>query len=152
MPLPSYATTTDLERLGVLPAALAGIATATKEAHLSAASRRADSYLAAQFELPLVAWEEDLTDAVCALCAWTLLVTRGFNPDAPGDQAVRIRYEDAIRWLEKVAAEQVTPLVTDSSQGSSAGVSATPLIESATQRGWSSRGSADVIEGGFEGD
>lgn len=113
-----YASTTNLTRLGLRSEALTGIATATQEAALDAASALADGYMRSRgYVLPLSAWSDDLTRAVAILAAFDLLVTRGFDPSAGADDVMLRRVEMATSWLRDVAAGRVTPDVTDSTSG-----------------------------------
>jgi phage gp36-like protein len=111
----TYATQDDLFRLGLPEGALRGVSPATIEEALEAASRLADSYLRARYALPLSSWDESLTRAVAAIAAYDLMAVRGYDPARGADEVLRLRYEDAIRWLERVAAGGVSPEVRDSS-------------------------------------
>lgn len=105
--MPSYATTTDLDTHGI--AALSNIGAVEQQAALDAASALADSYLTDRITTPITTPSQDLILAVCSVATWNLLCRRGFNPESSADSAVRMRYEDAVRWLEKVAGGSVTP-------------------------------------------
>ena len=130
----AYATTTDLANLGLPSQLIAGIPSAQQSAALDSASATVDSYLSARFILPLKSWGQDLTRATCELAAWSILSTRGFDPDSGGDAAVRQRFEDTMRWLRDVADERATPAgVVD---GSSSGTTIAPKIFTNTPRGW----------------
>jgi phage gp36-like protein len=107
--MPVYATLTDLTALGLRSAALAGISAADQQRALEAASRVADSYLQARYTLPLSAWGIDLTRTVAIIAAYDLLAARGFASEG-ADEHVRLRYEDAIRWLRDVSLGVVTPV------------------------------------------
>lgn len=111
--MPSYATTADLTKLAIPAEALVGIVAADQDAALAAASSLADSYLASRFSLPLTKWGDDLRRAVCLIAAYDLMTRRGYNPEG-GDANLRLRYDDAIRWLERVADGRIAPAVTDS--------------------------------------
>jgi phage gp36-like protein len=136
--VPAYATRTDLVNLGIAAQALEGVATGSQDAALLAASELADSYLGSRFTLPLTAWGSDLKRHVCSIAAWDLLGgTRGFNPEAGTNEVVRTRYEDAIRWLEQVAANKVTPAgAVDSSSPTSSRGPASAFVRSSPKRGW----------------
>ena len=107
--MPAYATINDLTSLGLRSNALAGIPQASLDAALDAASRLADSYLQARYQLPLSAWGEDLRRCVAVLAAYDVMAVRGFAPEGV-DEHLRLRAEDAIRWLEGVARGLVTPV------------------------------------------
>lgn len=105
----AYADVADLYRLALRQAALSGILVADQNAALEAASRVADSYLQARYKLPLTAWGDDLRRAVAIIAAYDLLAGRGFTPEG-ADEHVRLRYEDALRWLRDVSLGVVTPV------------------------------------------
>lgn len=108
-----YASRADLHALGLPEAVLASIPDVEQEAALEAASALADSYLRARYDLPLASWGRGLTRAVALIAAYDLMSRRGYDPTRPGQENVRMRYEDAIRWLEGVAAGKVDPGVED---------------------------------------
>ena len=110
----TYASQDDLFRLGLPEGALRGVSPSTIEEALEAASRLADSYLRARYTLPLTAWDGALSRAVAAIAAYDLMAVRGYDPARGADEVLRLRYEDAIRWLERVAAGEVSPEVEDS--------------------------------------
>ena len=103
-----YATYEQFSRL--LPSTLfSSIDIALQVQALSDASAEADGYLDSQYQLPLVAWGFDLSTHVCEIAAYRLIMFRGFNPDSGHDQHFRMRYDDAIAWLTKVARGVVSP-------------------------------------------
>ncbi len=130
----AYATAAQLKSLGVASAALTSVSAPDQIAALQAASDLADSYLRSRFTLPLATWGDDLRRAVVAIATYDLMSHRGYNPEAAGDTTIRDRYQDAIRWLEKIAANLLTPSVTDSSspQAANGGVH----VRSREPRGW----------------
>lgn len=104
----SYASTTDLQTLG-LPAAFFAGALApditTQQAALDYATAFANSFVAVKVELPLTSpYDPTLVQATVAIASYTLMIRRGFNPENAADLALRQRYEDAVKWLERVAA------------------------------------------------
>lgn len=146
-----YATRADLAAYATTAVAIESIPTATQDAALEARSRWLDGYFAAQFQLPLLTWESDVKLAVAKAAAYDLAVARGFNPNAPGDDNLRIGLEEATRWAVDVARGIVIPQVTDSSPSESGGTTDAPIVVSGTQRGWSRRGTTRT-GGGFIGD
>jgi len=100
----AYATRTDLTTHGLSSAALGSISTTAQDAALAAASQVADSYLRARYATPVTGYGTDLTRAVCGIAAWDLLSVRGYDPQRGGDEALRLRAEDALRWLRDVSA------------------------------------------------
>lgn len=110
-----YAERTHLTQFSLPAAALGGISTTDQDATLDAASDVADSYLGVIFKLPLLTWGDDLRRAVCDLASWMLIKRRGFSPQNADGGMIREAYDDAISWLERVAAGKAKPSgVTDS--------------------------------------
>jgi phage gp36-like protein len=106
----TYAVLADLTTFGGNPSGT----TAQQQAALDAANALADGYLGAKFRLPLTAWGKDLTQKVVAVARFELLMVRGFNPEGHAAEAIKIAYDAAIRWFEKIADGAITPTVTDS--------------------------------------
>ena len=127
-----YASRSDLRALGLPEAVLASIPEAEQEAALEAASALADSYLRARYDLPLASWGRGLTRAVTLIAAYDLMSRRGYDPTRPGQENLRMRYEDAIRWLEGVAAGKVDPGVEDATPE----VSSTAVQAVTRERRW----------------
>ena len=128
----AYATPSDLARLGVAAAALSDVPVPDQEAALDAASRLADSYLARRYRLPLVSWGDDLKRAVALIAAYDLIAVRGFAPEG-ADEHLRLRYEDAIRWLEQVAKGEVEAQVEEAAGTEEKGA---PVFVGPPPRGW----------------
>jgi len=133
----AYATRTDLTRFGLPSSALTGVADATQDAALEAASDVADSYMRSRYELPLTGYGDDLKRAVCGLAAWDLLTTRGYDPNSGGDEAVKLRHDAALAWLKDVAAGRAhvsggltTPGPTRHARAGA------PSVTSSRLRGW----------------
>ena len=49
-----------------------------------------------------------LVRANIALAIWELISIRGYNPSNPTDVSLRIRYEDTMTWVNKVATARAT--------------------------------------------
>lgn len=105
----SYANVAQLEAFGVARQALSKISASEKSEALAAATEVASGYLASRWEMPLTAWGTDLSQVTCKLATFELIATRGFNIEG-SDEVIRTRYEDAIRWLEKVSSGAITPV------------------------------------------
>jgi phage gp36-like protein len=105
----SYATPTDLASYAINPTAFAGISTASQQAQLDAASTVAEGYLSDQYHLPIVApYPIDLKMAVCSIAAFFLMTFRGYQPGG-ADEMIRMRYDDAIKWLSGIAQGMISP-------------------------------------------
>lgn len=128
-----YANLDDLDALGMPVAALATRTPSQRAAALAAASEKADSKLGVAFDLPLVAWGLDLTEAVCKIAAYDLLSVRGFNPDG-ADENIRVRHDDAWTWLRDVADAKAVPvgIVDSTADVDDAGIA----VVSYASRGW----------------
>lgn len=97
-----YATQADLALLGIAADAYASMDPAVLDAALLRASSMADEYIAQRFTLPLTAWSQQLKSSVCAIAVHDLLAIRGYNPAMGADEVVRLRYDDAMRWLREL--------------------------------------------------
>lgn len=114
----AYADVTDLEKYGLPARALQSVSEAQRAAALDAASAEADSYLNLVYQLPLTAWGEDLKAKVCHLAVYDLMANRGYNPSAGQNDTIRTRYQDAVKWLDRVSTGKVRPTgIADSSAG-----------------------------------
>lgn len=133
----AYATAADLARLGLSAKALTGIPLADQDAALAAASAVADGYLAARYTLPLLAWGDDLKRAVSLIAAYDLMTRRGYSPEG-GDEQLRLRYEDGVKWLEQVGKGAISPvgLVESPPSATPAPGDSGPVIAQRPLRGW----------------
>lgn len=130
----AYANEADLERFGLPTPALEELDSPTKVAALEAASEIADGYLRSAYVLPLSAYGSDLKRHVVAIAVYDLLTRRGFDVDAGTDEHVRLRYQDAIRWLEQIAGGRIRPFsIVDATPGASEGRARASSNEG---RGW----------------
>lgn len=131
----SYATTAEFDVHGIRPAALpAAISSGDKTAAITAASGKADSYLASRFRLPLLSWGTDLTQAVCAMAAFELIATLMlFQPEASANAVLMERNERAVKWLTQVSKGEATPAGIVESEPAESTVS---RIYSSPPRGW----------------
>jgi phage gp36-like protein len=146
----AYCEAADLSKWGVNAAALDGIGTSEKTAAIGGASDTIDSYLRSRFDLPLTAYGDDVKRACAIIAVYDLIAARGYDPGEPGDDNLRLRYEDILAWLKRVADGTVTPNATGSASGDTAGKpSFRAQVVSNTQRGWSiSDGSGGPFSGG----
>lgn len=141
-----YVTVTDRALFGVNATAFSALSSEVIQAALDGGSDTADMYLRSAYVLPLIEWGNDLRRLVVHIADWDLMCTRGFNPEAPGDIAVRERRDMAIAQLKEVAAGRAFLNVTDNRSGAQQGeVSARPVVRSSSQRGWTDRQTTDPI-------
>ena len=143
----SYAQLTDFNQ--VYPGAAFGdrVLPSQKEQALIDASALANSYLGDKLHLPLsplpvppavAPYDRQLVRAVCQIAAWYCICLRGFNPDNPGDAVIRMQYDDALKWLTRVANGQATIAVAQADPPS-----AQPDISTNCQRGYGAPGACD---------
>ena len=105
----AYATTSDLYAMGLPSAALTGVASEAITAALDGASSICDSYLRGSFGTPIATPSAALKLCVCRIAAYTLLCSRGFNPEAL-DGVARKNYDDAISWLKDCHKGLASPI------------------------------------------
>ncbi len=131
----AYATRTELYALGVSDEALTDVSTTDQDTALESASRTVDSYLRGRYGTPFPSpYPYELREKTCHVAAWNLMSTRGFNPSGGMDEAVRLRYEDAIKWLTNVARGVV--VLDNTADATPNKQEAAPLISSDTAIDW----------------
>ncbi|MDX1527051.1 MAG: DUF1320 domain-containing protein [Gammaproteobacteria bacterium] len=103
--MPAYADTSDFCLHGLPEAAVDD--DAAVQASLSAASRTIDSYLSARtkepkYSVPLDPYPDSIKECACKIAAWEYVSgNRGRQTGGP-DEMIRLRYEDAMRWLREL--------------------------------------------------
>lgn len=107
-----YIVPSDISTYGVNGAALTGIPFAEQTAACVAVSAEADASFRARYNLPLVAWGQDVRAMLARIAAYELLVVRGFNPELGADTNLAMRAESARAWLRAVARQEQHPDVT----------------------------------------
>ncbi len=141
-----YAEVDDIVLLSLTLAAKNRFGTSATEAALQAASSVADSYIVSQFTLPLTDWDMSLRLAVCNIAAYMLYTQFGAgNPGAPMDEMIKVRYNDALKWLAEVRDQKIFPQWTDSSGASPVTTAAGPYVISDEPVGFTSRGVSDEV-------
>lgn len=118
MPLVStsqYAAPEDLVKYSLTSAQAQRFGAEQQAAACMAASAIADSFLSSQFALPLATYDVSLVMQVCNIAAWILHLQYGMNPNAPIDQIIQLRYENAIAWLTAISKSTISPNWTDAS-------------------------------------
>lgn len=98
-----YANLDDFDRFGLPAGTASGFTRSTLAEALAAASVDADGKLALRADLPLVSWGADLSRRVCQIAAYEVMSARGFNPDTGSDTNIRMRFDDAWKWLTAYA-------------------------------------------------
>ena len=117
-----YATTTDLQQLGLPAEALTNVSAAIQNDHLLKAGGKIDSYLRSQYTLPLaVPYPDEIILCNVNIASYTLLKWRGFNADEM-DENFRLLYLDCVNWLEMLNRGEVSlGIDADATPGTSEG-------------------------------
>lgn len=127
-----YASAAKLAQLAASTKALDGVSVADQNAALLARSVFADGFLGVQFTLPLTSWSEDLELEVCALALYDIISKK--PAAATNNNVYRLRFEDALSWLKRVAEGTVTPSgIVDSTPDVEEGSS---VCVTNAKRGW----------------
>ena len=103
-----YATRNDLAALSLGHNILANADVQNLNRALVHGSELAAGYLGARFDLPLLRWGDDLSGHTAAVVAYRFMVHIGYAPEG-NDEHIRMMYEDAIRWFERVAKGEHAP-------------------------------------------
>ncbi len=137
-----YATAQDANDYGLVPSALGlDVTPAQVQKALDTRSAYADGKMRARYgyqNVPLPApYDPSLVQAVVHLATFDLLARRGFDVNSPTDAAVKVRYDNAVKFLDDVE-RQTMHLNVAIAQGSSSSSPpiAQPLILSAPNQGW----------------
>jgi phage gp36-like protein len=146
-----------------LPAATLSLATYAQQLQACLdATNQADSYMRSRVQLPLLAWDNDISMFTAMIAVYRLMSGAvGFAPQAGTDVNIVRNYQSAvggtdpvtgqivIGYFEKVQRQAIVPNWTPSIPvGQDPGHDA-PQVSSQPQRGWyQSRGGRPVV-GGF---
>ena len=141
-----YVVYTQLAQYG--PAATLNLATIAQQQQACLdATEEADSYIRGRYELPLLAWGNDVT-RYTAYIAWYLLMgTIGWAPQAGADANITTNYYRATGWPDRpgtgwfpgVQRQNIQPDVTPSTPQPGDAVHDVPQVFTSQQRGWSQR-------------
>lgn len=112
--MPSYAQIADLYAKGAPPESFkvggVPIDPVVLQGECDTASSTADGSIGPRGQLPLLTpYPPELVEAVCKIAAYNILSVRGLSPTAGADSNMRLRYEDAMRWLNDVRTQRVSP-------------------------------------------
>lgn len=139
----AYCDRDDLPKYGIGAVAIAPIPDDVKDAAIEGVSSSIDSYLRDRYQLPLTAWGIDIRRCAAILATYDLMVVRGYNPAAGADQNILTRYEGQIRWLERIARQEVQPDVTPT-QDQAPGFD-DPRVMTNAPRGWSRKRTVGLV-------
>lgn len=151
-----YVEPTQLAQYG--PAATLSLATVAQQQQACLdATEEADSYIRGRYQLPLLAWGNDVT-RYTAYIAWYLLMgTIGWAPQAGADANVTTNYYRAVGWPDRpgtgwfpgIQRQSIEPDVTPSIPvGEDPGHDG-PQVQSQPRRGWQQVRNGKPCVGGF---
>ena len=129
----AYATFPQLYALGVNADALTPVSEKDQMEALEAASRLVDTYLW-KLNPPLAVFTGEISEAACVIAAYTVMSSRGFDPDHDDSKNLRLRYLDKIRWLESLDGGAKLPGAVG--QGPAGAGMLGPRVRAAPLRGW----------------
>jgi phage gp36-like protein len=112
----AYAALSDFFTYGMPSQAQGQITNAQILAALQDASDELDGYFRGRFgDGPsplLLAWDTQVTKAVCKIAAYNVISVRGYDPTSSSDVSFKTNRDEAIFWCEKVQRQQAHPIVT----------------------------------------
>ncbi|MGW8285758.1 MAG: hypothetical protein ACWGPR_08570 [Candidatus Deferrimicrobiaceae bacterium] len=107
-----FADPDDMPR--VFPAViLDGISMDTQADALITASCDAEDAISHTRELPITKWSASMRRRVAVIAAYRCMMSRGFNPDNPSDEVLRMEADKAEKWLAKVQKDELRPANTE---------------------------------------
>jgi phage gp36-like protein len=109
-----YCSLEDLTTLGIFADALRSVDPQVQEEAIRAASDEMDGYLGSRYKLPLTAWGRDVRIMCVRLSVYTIVASRGFNPNSSGDAQILEMHDLAERWMKRVSDGSLALTVTDS--------------------------------------
>lgn len=132
----SYNTPAEYDDRSILVAALTGFDDSAKQAALDMSAAVIDSYIGAVCTLPLATYGEDVRTAEAKITDYELISRRGYNPDGGSDSNIRLRHDDALRWLESVARGSARILAPDNVDATPAAYEGSSYVVTRAKRGW----------------
>lgn len=132
----SYNTPDEYDARSILTAALTGFTDEQKQTALDAAQATIDSYISAVATLPLATYGEDIRGAEAKITDYEMLSRRGYNPDGGSDSNIRLRHDDALRWLESIARGSARILAPDNVDATPSTYEGSSYTVTRAKRGW----------------
>jgi phage gp36-like protein len=130
----AYATFPQLYALGVNADALTPVPEKDQMEALEAASRLIDTYLW-KLNPPLAVFTGEISEAAAVMAAYTVMSSRGFDPEHDDSKNLRLRYLDKIRWLESLDGGAKLPGAVGQGGPGGSGMLG-PTVRAAPLRGW----------------
>lgn len=142
-----------------LPAATLALATGAQQAQACLdATEEADSYIRGRFQLPLLAWGNDLTRYTAYIAIYLLLTGPiGIAPQAGADANITTNYYRAVGWPDRpgtgwfpgIQRQAIQPDVTPTVPAGADPVHDMPQVTTDPQRGWQQFRNGKPVVGGF---
>lgn len=139
----AYCTPADLTQY--LPQAVLGLVSAGQlQQACDDASQEADSYLRGRYQLPLLAWGNDVRRYTAWIAVYLVCQLIGFAPQAGSDRLITERYYQAVGWPDRagtgwfpgIQRQAIHPDVTPSINPVNDAVTGLPQVRTSAQRGW----------------
>lgn len=127
-------TDDELLTYGIATDAMSEVAEPTRDIHRAGGSSFVLSKLRKRYALPLVSWSDDVKRCTAHIVAFDLLSLRGFNPRSGSDVAIKLRRDEAVKWLDEIVDGRAEPesIVDSSTDTDERG----PLVASDDAQGW----------------
>ena len=110
-----FAQIADLFRYGMAPTARGVLTDDQLNGALVSATGTMVGFFAGRYNMPLLAWGEEVIKYCCWIAAFEVLSGgRGYNPAAGADPLLLQRYNLAIQWCRGVQSKAIHPIVTPS--------------------------------------
>lgn len=126
-------------------AAFNGVTTAQQDQACIDATSEADSYLNGRYQMPLLAWGNDLKKYTAWIAIHNLMAMRGFSSAGGADQNLLLRYYEAVGnpsvpgssgWFQRVQRQAIHPDITATVPPAQDPVYGMPQVFTGPQRGW----------------
>lgn len=157
---PSGAPYVTASQLGqYLPAATLGLATLAQQTQACLdATEEADSYIRGRYQLPLLAWGNDLTRYTAYIAVFLLMSGPiGWASAAGSDANIKENYWRAVGWPDRpgtgwfpgIQRQNIQPDVTPSATVGADPAHDAPQVSSQPMRGWQTVCNGKSTVGGF---
>jgi phage gp36-like protein len=139
-----YVTQAQLSNYWPAPA-FNGITIAQQDQACLDATGEVDGRISGRYQMPLLAWGNELTKVTAWIAIYLCFSTRGFNPQNGSDRTIQDRYWEmvgnpnvpgSIGWLDKVQRQSIHPDITATVPPNQSPTYNLPQVYSGIPRGW----------------